>query len=92
MTGFLPSTGGGFGATGRFAVISDNGEVKRLSNKPSALRVGPDAIISVITAGAGGYGNPEDRSTFDLEKDLRSGKFSTKILSKSYPQFGKGKS
>lgn len=79
--------GGKPGGTGRFAVLGDNGEENRLANKPSALRVGPDGIISVITAGAGGFGDPSERSQDNLRMDYESGKISRASLIRDYPQF-----
>ena len=76
--------GGEPGGTGRFAVIADDGTQTRLSNKPSALKVGPDAVVSVITPGAGGYGAPGDRTGADLARDRESGKFSADWLARQY--------
>lgn len=76
--------GGGPGGTGRFAVLHDNGTESRLANKPSTLRVGPSGVISVITAGAGGYGDPQRRSRDALEEDLESGKFSAGFIDDHY--------
>ncbi len=76
--------GGAPGGTGRFAIISDDGTEKRLANKPSAHRVGPDAVISVITPGAGGYGNPTEREADALADDEKSGKFSKDYLAEHY--------
>ena len=76
--------GGGPGGTGRFAIISDDGTEKRLANKPAAHRVGPDAIISVITPGAGGYGAPKEREQDAIAADEKSGKFGKDYLAKHY--------
>ena len=76
--------GGGPGATGRFELRSDDGEVTRISNKPSSLEVEPDTSIVVTTAGAGGYGPPEERTTEALAEDRRSGKFSPDYLMRAY--------
>ena len=77
--------GGGPGGTGRFAVLHDSGEERRLSSKPSTLRVGPDGTISVITAGAGGFGEPAHRTREALDEDVASGKFSTAFVAERYP-------
>ena len=79
--------GGKSGGTGSFSTVSDNGVETRLANKPSALRVGPENVIKVITAGAGGFGDPLERSDADLIEDKNSGKFSEKFLSKEYSQW-----
>lgn len=79
--------GGQPGGTGRFAILGDDGSETRLANKPSALRVGPGAVISVITPGAGGYGPPGERAAEAVEEDARSGKFGSGYLARHY---GKG--
>ena len=79
--------GGEPGGTGSFSTVSDEGTSTRLSNKPSTLRVGPDHVIRVITAGAGGFGDPKERSKLQLKEDLESGKFSKDFLAKEYKQF-----
>ena len=76
--------GGGPGATGRFELRSDDGEVTRLANKPSSLEVGPDTAIVVTTAGAGGYGPAGERAAASLAEDRRSGKFSRAFLEREY--------
>ena len=78
--------GGNSGGTGRFAIIQDGGKEVRLANKPSTLKVGPNAVISVMTAGAGGYGEPKRRTKEGILADLTSEKFSKSFLSKHYPQ------
>ena len=79
--------GGGPAKTGRFAVISDDGTETRLANKPSTHKIPPDSVISVITAGGGGFGNPAERSISDLESDFESGKYSEEFLSEHYEQW-----
>ena len=79
--------GGKSGGTGLFSTVSDSGEETRLANKPSALRVGPENVIRVVTAGAGGFGDPLERSDTDLIEDKNSGKFSEDFLTKEYPQW-----
>ncbi len=81
--------GGKPGGTGRFATIRDDGTENRLANKPSAQRVHPDSVISVITAGAGGFGNPEDRLASSLDQDMKSGKCNRDYLCEHHPQLTK---
>ena len=76
--------GGGPGATGRFELRSDDGEVTRIANKPSSLEVGPDTAIVVTTAGAGGYGPAGGRAAEAIAEDRRSGKFSAAYLEREY--------
>jgi len=78
--------GGGPAATGRFAVIAGDGTETRLANKPSTHRIGPDTVISVITAGGGGYGKPVDRPREELEGDCSSEKFSCIYLDEQYTE------
>ena len=66
--------GGQSGDCGRFELIKDNGDVQRLSNKPSTIEVGPDTRIVVVTPGAGGYGNPGERDADAIAKDKENGK------------------
>jgi len=77
--------GGQPGATGRFALLHDDGKTQRLANKPSALRVGPSAQISVITAGGGGFEDPAQRKIEHLKTDIRSDKFSSEFVADQYP-------
>ena len=79
--------GGGPARTGRFATIQDDGEVARLGNKPSTHRISPDTMISVETAGGGGFGDPAKRSMTELERDTAGGKFSQDYLVENYRQW-----
>ncbi|MSP67256.1 MAG: hydantoinase B/oxoprolinase family protein [Alphaproteobacteria bacterium] len=76
--------GGKPGATGRFFIQSDNGDVTKLSNKPDTTRLRTDQSLVVETPGAGGYGPPAERSRAALEEDFRSGKFSAEFLRTHY--------
>lgn len=82
--------GGGPGASGRFARRNANGNEEPLDNKPAAVAVRPSQSIVIETPGAGGYGNPEGRSTERLADDRRSQKFSETFLTKHYQQFRRG--
>ncbi len=79
--------GGGSASTGRFAVIADDGTETRLANKPSTRKIPPSAVISVITAGGGGFGTPRERGISDLERDCESGKFSEDFIYDHYEQW-----
>ena len=81
---------GGSGVPGRFALIRSDGSEERLANKPSALKVGPDCSVSVVTAGGGGYGDPSERNTSDLMADCSTRKYSKEHLEANYPQFKDG--
>ena len=67
--------GGESGAPGRFELTNNKGETQRLSNKPSAIQVGPDTKIVVVTPGAGGYGSATERDPAAVMADRASGKF-----------------
>ena len=79
--------GGRSAATGRFATIADDGVETRLGSKPSALKIPPNKVISVITAGGGGFGDPADRSISELQNDLAQGKFTDRFLEENYSQW-----
>lgn len=79
--------GGQPAQTGRFAIIPDDGDETRIGNKPSTQKIPPDAVISVITAGGGGFGDPAKRLPADLDKDLQSSKFSDSYLETNYKQW-----
>ena len=49
-----------------------------------------DEAVVVRTPGAGGYGDPAERSPEALEDDLTSGKFGDAWLAGHYPQRGEG--
>ena len=81
--------GGQNGAPGKFELQHDDGTVRRLANKPSALKITPQEVITVITPGAGGYGPPDQRKPEALETDLESGKFSSRFIAQYYPSYAK---
>ncbi|MFK7963415.1 MAG: hydantoinase B/oxoprolinase family protein [Burkholderiaceae bacterium] len=68
--------GGEPGATGQFDIVQADGQLERIANKPSALRIKPDKAVMVTTPGAGGYGDPSSRPAELRERDLASGKVS----------------
>jgi len=76
--------GAGAGQVGRFAIIDSDGSRKALSSKPTSIAIAPSQTIMVETPGAGGYGNPRDRSGMALRADFVSGKFSASYISKQY--------
>lgn len=77
--------GGGEGASGRFRHIAPDGTETKLANKPLDIPVAAGEIIAVETPGAGGYGNPSDRTAEDRARDRDSGKFTDAYLGKHYP-------
>ena len=78
--------GGGAGATGEFRHVTADGETARLPNKPIGVTIAPDEAVIVRTPGAGGYGDPAERSADELDDDLTSGKFDEAYIGQHYPQ------
>ena len=69
------------GKRATFRIIKKNGKAYKLRSKAEATLEDGD-IISVITAGGGGYGPPSHRPKEMLELDLINGKTSPKIAKK----------
>ncbi len=80
--------GGEAGATSHIAMLHDDGRREELAGKPPTLAVGEDAAISIVTAGAGGYGPPAERSPEMLARDRRGGKFSPQYIEEHYGRTG----
>ncbi|OAF06281.1 hydantoinase B/oxoprolinase family protein [Bradyrhizobium neotropicale] len=78
--------GGEDGATGRFYIRSDAGQVTELAAKACCVRLEPDAVAVLETAGAGGYGPPAERGAAAVQEDLASGKFSEEFVKRYYPK------
>lgn len=76
--------GAGPGGTGKIEIIHDDGRVGRLAIKPSSLQVPPQAVVSIETPGAGGYGPAAGREPELIAEDLRSGKFSSLFMRENY--------
>jgi N-methylhydantoinase B len=78
---------GAAGASGSFQCRRRDGQLERLSNKPSSVTFGPDDAIVISTPGAGGYGKPETRAVERIEADLREQKFTPAYARRHYPQW-----
>ena len=78
--------GGGAGATGEFRHVTADGKTARLPDKPIGVTIAPEEAVIVRTPGAGGYGEPAERSADGLEDDLTSGKFDEAYIGQHYPQ------
>jgi N-methylhydantoinase B len=76
--------GAAAGKCGRFLLQSPDGTRSELSPKTGRLELTPDQLLIVETPGAGGYGPPAERDGTDIEKDCRSGKFTTAYLQLHY--------
>ncbi|MCR9138686.1 MAG: hydantoinase B/oxoprolinase family protein [Alphaproteobacteria bacterium] len=75
--------GGQDGGSGQFLIRNGEGE-KRLGDKPGEVDVSPQARIVIETPGAGGYGAPEERDGDAVNRDQRSGKFSSTYIQSNY--------
>lgn len=75
--------GGTAGSSGSAVSISPNGDTKRLPQK-STHKLDSGTTVSIRTPGAGGYGDPSDRSKAAIEQDLRSKKVSIEQARESY--------
>jgi N-methylhydantoinase B len=81
--------GGAAGASGQFLIRDADGE-RRLDDKPGEVKVGVDTRIVIETPGAGGLGAPATRDPDELERDIRSGKFSQGFVERHYGSKGEG--
>ncbi|MGH1484075.1 MAG: hydantoinase B/oxoprolinase family protein [Geminicoccales bacterium] len=75
--------GGEEGGSGRFLIRDQSGE-RRLDDKPGEVQMTPETRIVIETPGAGGYGLPEERAKEAIDRDRRSGKFSSSFLERHY--------
>ena len=78
--------GGADGVPGRFRRREPDGSMTALDNKPSEVSLRPDQAVVMETPGAGGYGNPSERSPDLIALDAVSGKFSAAYLKRAYPK------
>jgi len=75
--------GGQAGGSGRFLLRDADGE-KRLADKPGEIEIAAGDRVVIETPGAGGYGEPGQRSTEAVERDRKSEKFSRQFLNEYY--------
>lgn len=76
--------GGKNGSAGSFRIRRKNGSEARLPNKPSGVDVLEGDAVVITTPGAGGYGNPAERSAEDVQRDLASGKYTQEFVDAFY--------
>ena len=76
--------GGKPGKPGKFFIKHRNGKISKLPSKSSSIYTTEKDAIIMETPGAGGYGDPKNRSKENLLKDKTSGKFSNSFLKKYY--------
>jgi N-methylhydantoinase B len=77
--------GGKDGKPGRFQRREPDGSLTPLDNKPAEVTLTPAQAVVMETPGAGGYGDPAERSPELLARDAESGKFSADYLRRAYP-------
>ncbi len=70
--------GGLAGSCGKFLLNPDTPEEKVIASKVSDIILKEGDIISIHTAGGGGYGSPLDRDQKLVENDFRQGKVTSK--------------
>jgi N-methylhydantoinase B len=76
--------GGGEGATNQ-TFIERNGEKETLPGKFSQLAVKPGERVTFLTAGGGGYGEPEKRNPAAVKRDVDLGYVSEEKARRDYP-------
>ena len=79
--------GGQAGASGRFMIEDADGK-RRLDDKPNEVHIELGTKITVETPGAGGYGQPCERTSEALKRDANSGKFTADYIQKNYKTTG----
>lgn len=75
--------GGTDGESGSAVRIDPDGGTERLPQK-STHTLRPGTTVSIRTPGAGGYGDPTDRSKTAIERDLRTEKLSVEQARNAY--------
>lgn len=76
--------GGQPGASGSFALETNDGTRRPLPPKATSVHLGPDARVIIETPGAGGYGDPALRAPLAREEDRASGKFTEAFMRQNY--------
>jgi N-methylhydantoinase B len=64
--------GGGSGGPSRYFIVRADGTEELLRSKDEALLRPGDRVV-LLTAGAGGYGDPEERDPRRLAEDVANG-------------------
>jgi N-methylhydantoinase B len=76
--------GGQAGKAGAFVRHRADGSTEKLPGKLTSLILHPGDAVAVETPGAGGYGNPKERSREKLAEDLCSEKFTRRYAEDQY--------
>jgi len=65
--------------------IRRNGKQEELPGKFSRLPVRPGETVTILTAGGGGYGDPAQRDSASIKRDVELGYVSEEQAKKNYP-------
>lgn len=76
--------GGKPGATGEFHLRNDDGTSRNLPSKVTGVFVTDETVVVIETPGAGGYGDPGERTAEAIREDLVSGKFTETFVAENY--------
>ncbi|MDP0926710.1 hydantoinase B/oxoprolinase family protein [Paracoccus onubensis] len=76
--------GGKPGATGEFHLRNDDGTSRNLPSKVTGVFVTDETMVVIETPGAGGYGDPGERTAEAIHEDLVSGKFTETFVAENY--------
>jgi N-methylhydantoinase B len=76
--------GGGPGGVGCFVLNPSKEDERSLPSKLSGLRIQPGQVLRAQTAGAGGYGPPDEREPDHVSRDVRQGKISPEEAHETY--------
>ncbi len=76
--------GGKNGAGGAYYLTHANGESERLASKCSEIKLNKGDVLRVLTPGAGGYGDPDERSPESVFSDFLEGKVSIEKAKELY--------
>ncbi len=75
--------GGGPGACGKL-MLRTNGQTANLKSKTVNQALGRGDVLSMHTQGDGGFGNPGERDSGSIERDLREEKITREGLQRDY--------
>ncbi len=75
--------GGGPGACGKL-MLRTNGQTANLKSKTVNQALGRGDVLSMHTQGGGGFGNPGERDSGSIERDLREEKITREGLQRDY--------
>jgi N-methylhydantoinase B len=76
--------GGSPGARGKFILNPDTKHKKIIPSKISGVLINSDEIISIMTAGGGGFGSVLDRNLDDIARDIISGNITPEHAKEAY--------